>query len=111
MLLLDHNLPHQLRELLAGYGLQAESTVYRGWERLKNGDLVAAAHSAGFTAILTRDVKFAQSTAKALLTFPTMAIVIIRLPQRSWRLYQAAFREAWTVTPITPSPGKVAVWP
>jgi len=46
MLLLDHNLPHQLRDLLAAYGLEGKTAVSRGWERLRNGELVTAAHAA-----------------------------------------------------------------
>jgi len=46
-LLLDHNLPHQLRDLMAAYGLETETAASRGWERLRNGDLVTAAHAAG----------------------------------------------------------------
>lgn len=111
MLLLDHNLPHQLRALLAEFGHQAESTRYRGWEELRNGDLVAAAHAAGFKAILTRDVKFAESAARALSRFPSMAIVIVRLHQRSWEIYKGAFSDAWDVAPIIPQPGKVISWP
>ena len=111
MLLLDHNLPHQLRDLLAGFGLKSESATFRGWEELRNGDLVAAAHSGGFTTILTRDVKFAQSASRTLVSFPSMAIVVVRLPQRSWRLYLDAFRVAWAKAPIAAQPGKVISWP
>ena len=111
MLLLDHNLPHQLRDLLAEYGVQAESTKFRGWEMLRNGDLVSAAHLAGFKAIITRDRKFAESAAKALTKFPAMAIVIVRLNQRGWRMYREAFRTAWAAAPIIPQSGKVTTWP
>lgn len=65
MLLLDHNLPHQLRDLLASYDLKSETAASRGWERLRNGELVSAAHAAGFDAIWTRDLKFAESATKA----------------------------------------------
>jgi len=111
MLLLDHNLPHQLRELLAEYGVQAESTKYRGWQTLRNGELVSAAHTAGFKAIITRDRKFAESAAKALSKFPEMAIVIVRLNQRGWRTYREAFRLAWAASAMAPEPGKVTSWP
>ena len=111
MLLLDHNLPHQLRDLLASFGTQSESTKYRSWETLRNGELVSAAHAAGFKAIITRDRKFAESAAKALTKFPEMAIVIVRLNQRGWRMYREAFLAAWTASPIVPQPGKVTTWP
>ena len=111
MLLLDHNLPHQLQELLATYGLKSETVASRGWERLRNGELVAAAHSAGFETIFTRDVKFAESATKALQALPTMALVVIKLPQRRWELYAHSFRSAWNKGSIAPHPGQVVFWP
>ena len=111
MLLLDHNLPYQLRDLLGKYGLKAETTRFRGWERLRNGELVAAAYTAGFETIFTRDNKFAESASKSLSRFPIMALVVIGLPQRSWKLYGDAFRMAWKTAPVIPQPGKVVHWP
>ena len=111
MLLLDHNLPHQLRDLLAGYGLVVETAHHRGWTELRNGELTTAAYSSGFRTILTRDVLFATSAAKSIANLPEMAIVIVRLPQRSWRLYSAAFRLAWEAAPINPQPCRVVRWP
>ena len=111
MLLLDHNLPHQLRDLLTEFGVPSESTRYRGWETLRNGDLVSAACSTGFKAIITRDQKFAESAAKALKKFPEMAVIVIRLNQRSWRTYREAFRAAWIINPIVLQSGRVTEWP
>jgi hypothetical protein len=62
MLLLDHDLPHRLRDLLASYGIESETAASRGWERLRNGELVTAAFAAGFEAIYTRDLKFRLNT-------------------------------------------------
>jgi hypothetical protein len=67
MLLLDHNLPHQLRDLLTTFGLESETASSRGWERLRNGELVTAAHAAGFDTIFIRDLKFAESASNSLL--------------------------------------------
>jgi len=111
MLLLDHNLPHQLRDLLSTYGLETETASSRGWEQLRNGELVVAAHGAGFDVIFTRDAKFGEAAAKSLLAFPSMAVVVVKLPQRSWKLYADAFRAAWEKSPVIPQPGKVAFWP
>ena len=94
MLLLDHNLPHQLRDLLAEYGLQVETAAFRGWEQLRNGALVSAAYAAGFETIFTRDLRFAEAASKSLADLPAMALVVVRLPQRSWKLYSNAFRTA-----------------
>src|SRR5712691_369373 len=111
MLLLDHNLPHQLRDLLKTYGLEAETAASKSWEQLRNGDLVTAAHGAGFDVIFTRDRRFAESASKTLTMFPAMALVVIRLPQRSWKLFSEAFQNAWDQKAATPEPGKVVVWP
>jgi predicted nuclease of predicted toxin-antitoxin system len=111
MLLLDHNLPHQLRDVLDAYGVKGDTAAARGWERLRNGDLVTAAHAAGFDVIFTRDAKFAESASESLKAIPNMAPVVIRLPQRSWKLYADAFRSAWTSAPVIPQPGQVVFWP
>jgi len=66
MLLLDHNLPHPLKDLLLTYGLETETAASRGWQRLRNGELVTAAHAAGFDTILTRDLKFSESASESL---------------------------------------------
>src|SRR5262245_17268590 len=111
MLLLDHNLPHQLKDLLATYGLKSETAASRGWQLLRNGELVSAGHAAGFNTIFTRDLKFAESAAKSLEALPTMALVVIKLPQRRWELYAESFRSAWDLHPVVPQPGHVVFWP
>jgi predicted nuclease of predicted toxin-antitoxin system len=111
MLLLDHNLPHQLQDVLATYGVKAETAASRGWERLRNGELVEAAHAAGFDTIFTRDLKFGESASTSLKALPTMALVVIKLPQRSWNLYANAFRTAWSQAPVRPQPGQGVFWP
>ena len=52
-ILLDENLPHKLRLLLAGH--DARTAAYQGWAGLANGALLKAAEDAGFDAILTAD--------------------------------------------------------
>ena len=111
MLLLDHNLPHQPRELLKEFGLHSETVQYRGWSQLRNGELTSAAYAAGFRVILTRDMKFAESASKILSQFPEISVVVIQLHQRSWRLYSAAFRAAWARAPIVQKAGKMIFWP
>ena len=111
MLLLDQNLPHQLRELLAGYGLPAETASFHGWAELRNGDLTRTAYAKGFRIILTRDVLFGESAAKAMAEFPDLAVVVVRLPQRAWKVYREAFVRAWMRSPLTPVSGRVTHWP
>jgi len=58
MWLLDANMPIELVALLKELGIEADSTVARGWNSLSNGKLVSAAAQAKFTALLTRDRLF-----------------------------------------------------
>jgi hypothetical protein len=51
--LLDENLPHQLRANLPGHEISTVS--YLGWNGLKNGELIRAAELAGFEAFVTSD--------------------------------------------------------
>jgi hypothetical protein len=52
-LLLDHNIPAQLKRLLKGHFTSTARDM--GWDRLRNGDLLAVAEAAGFEAMLTAD--------------------------------------------------------
>jgi hypothetical protein len=52
-ILLDENIPHRLRGLLAGH--DARTTAYQGWAGLANGALLKAADEAGFDAMITAD--------------------------------------------------------
>jgi len=52
-LLLDENLPHDLRHLLTGHDVF--TVAYMGWKSLENGDLLLAAGDAGFDGMLTLD--------------------------------------------------------
>jgi hypothetical protein len=52
-LLLDANMPRGLRALLADYEVRTARQM--GWDRLTNGELLAAAEAAGFDAMITAD--------------------------------------------------------
>jgi hypothetical protein len=52
-LLLDENLPHELRHLLVGHS--TFTATYMGWSGLANGELLKAAAEDGFDAMLTMD--------------------------------------------------------
>jgi predicted nuclease of predicted toxin-antitoxin system len=53
-LLLDENLPHDLRHYLTGHDVF--TVAYMGWKSVENGDLLAAAGDAGFDVMLTLDL-------------------------------------------------------
>ena len=52
-LLLDANMPRGLRALLSDYEVRTGRQM--GWDRLTNGEQLAAAESAGFDAMVTAD--------------------------------------------------------
>ena len=111
MWLLDHNLPIQLRETLKSLNVRSKTTRELGWDKLANGDLVAAAVRSGVTCILTRDVRFGETATAVLKQFPTMAIVLLRLPQRRHSIYTESFLKNWSVKPISPLAGRLIEWP
>jgi predicted nuclease of predicted toxin-antitoxin system len=111
MWLLDVNLPNGLRSVLLEFGIESQSTVYRGWRDLGNGALAKAAIDNGFQAILTRDKLFGESAAKALNTYPQLSVVILRIPQSKADAYLTSFRQNWQKNPIFLVPGQVVEWP
>jgi predicted nuclease of predicted toxin-antitoxin system len=111
MWLLDVNLPKGLLRKLKALGIEADTTAARGWRDLGNGALAQVAHTSGFRAILTRDRLFGESAAKALKTYPDLAVVILRLPQSREDTYLREFENQWRAEPIRPVPGVVIEWP
>ena len=111
MWLLDVNLPNGLLKKLQELGMEADTTVNRGWRNLGNGKLSEAAFVAGFRVILTRDRLFGESAGKALKSFPELAVVILNIPQAKEANFLKAFEDAWVTSPIEPSPANVIEWP
>lgn len=74
-LLLDENLPHDLRHHVTGH--EAFTVAYIGWAGTKNGTLLQLAAGGGFDALLTMDngVVYQQNAA----TLP-VAVVILQAP-------------------------------
>jgi hypothetical protein len=52
-LLLDENLPHQLRHEIAVH--ECSTVAYMGWAGIENGELLSRAKTAGFAALVTKD--------------------------------------------------------
>lgn len=111
MWLLDANVDIHLRSVLLEKGIVAESAAYRGWATLVNGALVTEAAGAGLNCLLTRDVLFAESGARALQRFPTFAVVVVTLPQARWAHYRDTSLAEWERSPIVPVPGRLVWWP
>ncbi len=53
LVLFDNGTPAPLRHALTGHTVV--EAIERGWDRLLNGDLIAAAEAAGFEVLLTTD--------------------------------------------------------
>lgn len=75
--LFDQGTPAPLRDALAGHVV--ETAYERGWSRLANGELIAAAESAGFEVFVTTDknLKYQQSLA-------SRSVAIVVLQTTSW---------------------------
>ena len=111
MWLLDANVDVHLVRTLQELGVPCDTAGNRGWKALSNGELVAAAVTAGFTCLLTRDQLFGESAARALEIFPSFAVVVMDLPQQRWPAYQEHFVAEWAARPIEPIAGTLVHWP
>ena len=74
-LLLDENLPHQLRHEIPGHNCFTVS--YLGWSAVENGELLRRAAAQGFDAVLTKDanVEYEQN----LINLP-IAVIVLHAP-------------------------------
>ncbi len=71
--LLDENLPHDLRHLLVGH--EVFTVTFMGWSGVQNGDLLQKAAEGGFVALITKDSGMeGQHDARSL----PVAVVILR---------------------------------
>jgi predicted nuclease of predicted toxin-antitoxin system len=71
-LLLDENLPHDLRHFLPGH--QTFTVAYMGWSGVKNGELLRLAADDGFDALLSLDSGLAYQ--HNLQTLPCSVLII-----------------------------------
>ncbi|HEY1754391.1 MAG TPA: DUF5615 family PIN-like protein [Bryobacteraceae bacterium] len=78
-ILFDHNTPRGIAGHLAGHTVTKAKE--RGWDRLTNGDLLAAAEKAGFDLLLTADknMRYQQNLCGR-------AIALVVLGQSAWPL-------------------------
>jgi predicted nuclease of predicted toxin-antitoxin system len=79
--LLDENLPHDLRHFLAGHDVF--TVAYQGWSGLRNGELLAQAAADGFDALITLDagMEYEQNLA-------ALPMAIVKLQSRSNKLVE-----------------------
>ena len=76
LVLFDQGTPVPIRKFLKGHVVQ--TTAQRGWEELKNGELLKAAEEAGFEVFPTPDknMRYQQN-----LAIRTIALVVLGNPQ------------------------------
>ena len=76
LVLFDQGTPVPIRRFLKEHKVQ--TAAQRGWEELKNGELLEAAEEAGFEVFLTPDknIHYQQN-----LAIRTIAIVVLSNPQ------------------------------
>lgn len=69
LILFDNGTPAPLRYALEGH-IVVEA-IERGWDRLANGELIAAAEAAGFNLLLTTDknIRYRQNLAGRAIAF------------------------------------------
>jgi hypothetical protein len=69
LILFDNGTPAPLRQALAGHVVV--EAIERGWERLANGELIAAAEAGGFEPLLTTDknMRYQQDLTGSKLAF------------------------------------------
>jgi hypothetical protein len=77
-ILFDHGTPSGIAKALSGH--EVTEAIDRGWEKLSNGELLAAAEEEGFDLLLTTDknIRYQQN-----LTARRIAIVV--LGNSTWR--------------------------
>jgi hypothetical protein len=76
LVLFDQGAPVPLRPFLTGHTVETASQ--RGWDKLKNGELLEAAEEAGFEVLVTPDknIRYQQN-----LGFRRIALVVLGNPQ------------------------------
>lgn len=84
--LLDENLPHQMRLELPGHDVF--TTAYMGWCGVENGDLLRRAATAGFDVLVTNDrgLEYQQN-----LTGLPLAVLVVLAPANTIEALRPAF--------------------
>ena len=95
-ILFDHGTPSGIARSLAGH--EVTEAIERGWDRISNGELLAAAEAAGFELLLTTDknIRYQQN-------LKGRRIAIVVLGNSAWRIVRIRLdRIAAAVNAATP---------
>jgi putative NIF3 family GTP cyclohydrolase 1 type 2 len=77
--LLDENMPHQLRAHLRHH--ETATAVYMGWGGWKNGQLLEAVEDAGFDVLVTGDLSLEYQQ-----NLTGRRVAIVSLSSHNWRI-------------------------
>lgn len=93
-LLLDENLPHQMRLELPGHDVF--TAAYMKWGGIENGELLQVAADAGFDAILTNDrgLEYEQNLAAL-----PVAVVVLLAPANTIEALRPLYDELLALLP------------
>jgi hypothetical protein len=89
----------------------AETFHYRGWTELVSDGARLRGGVQDHSLPAIQDPQICRIGRGELRGSPELHIVIISLPQPSWRLFAEFFRDEWSKCPIVVSPGQVINWP
>jgi hypothetical protein len=91
-LLLDENLPHQMRLELPGHDVF--TTAYMGWAGVENGELLRLAAAEGFDALVTNDrgLEYQQNLDELPL-----AVVVVLMATNTIEAIRPAYAELLAV--------------
>ena len=96
--LLDENLPHQLRTLLTGHN--CFTVTFMGWNGVKNGDLLQRAATEGFDVLVSGDQGLAYE--QGLASLPIAVIVLITRDNKLATISSLGPRILAALTSLTP---------
>jgi predicted nuclease of predicted toxin-antitoxin system len=80
--ILDENLPHQLRAHLANH--ETATTVYMGWGGFQNGAALNAAEGSGFDVLVTGDLSLQRQQ-----NLMGQKLAIVSLSAHNWRIIKS----------------------
>ena len=97
-ILLDHDVPHQLRRVLPEH--EDHTAAYLGWSELENGELLEAAASDGYDLVITCDQ--GKSNEQNLDRYDVTFITIMR---GDWTVIRLKTDDGWSAPRDSPGPG------
>lgn len=103
-ILFDQGTPVPLRDALVGHTV--ETAYERGWSKLSNGDLLAAAEDASFDVMITTDQNLQDQQAVA-----GRRLAVVVLPTTDWReIREHTSDVSAALASIRPGQLKTVVW-